>query len=512
MNLQADVLIVGAGLAGLCCARRLHEAGIPFMLFEGSDSVGGRVKTDVVNGFLLDRGFQIFLTAYPEARSVLDYQSLDFQPFLPGALVRCAGKFHAISDPFRRPAKALETMLSPIGSVSDKMRMGLLQLGVLSRVPSSRESAITVFGRVAENPMVRLGGLEIQPSAIRVDGPAAAPLPLDPQSKVESNSDVRLDWRFLDLRKPENLLTFQVQTTCEWAMRQFWDREGFIEIHTPKLMGSPSETRAELFELEYFGRKAYLAQSPQFYKQMAIAAGLDKVFEIGPAFRADPSFTPRHSTEFISIDVEVAWIESHLDVIALEERWLQAVLQAVKDKHGVKIKESFGVDVTVPTAPFPRITMAEAVEILKQRGHSLPPEKKGDLDPAGERLLGEYVKKELGHEFVFLVDWPSSARAFYHMRYEKDPTITKSFDLLWNGIEITTGAQREHRYDFLVQQAIDKGLAVEGLKFYLDFFKYGCPPHGGFGFGLARMLAIMLNRGNIRDVTLLFRGPTRLEP
>jgi aspartyl/asparaginyl-tRNA synthetase len=277
-------------------------------------------------------------------------------------------------------------------------------------------------------------------------------------------------------------------------------------------MGSASETRAELFELDYFGRKAYLAQSPQFYKQMAMAAGFDKVFEIGPVFRADPSFTPRHSTEFISIDVEVAWIESHLEVMWLEERWLQYVLQAVKDEHGQKIKEAFGVELTVPTAPFPRITMAEAVEILKQRGHTLPPEKKGDLDPGGERLLGEYVKNELGHEFVFLVDWPISARAFYHMRHETAPTITKSFDLLWNGTEITTGAQREHRYDLLVQQAVDKGLAVEPLRFYFEFFKYGCPPHGGFGFGLARMLAIMLNRGSIREVTLLFRGPTRLEP
>ena len=375
----------------------------------------------------------------------------------------------------------------------------------------TRESAVTIKGRLVANPVVKLGGIEIQPTEFRVESVADPNLPLDPQAQVAPNPDVRMDWRFLDLRRAENLLTFRVQTTALTAMREFWKRENFIELQTPKLMGSASESGAELFTLDYFGRPAYLAQSPQFYKQMAIAAGFERVFEIGPAFRADPSFTPRHATEFTSVDVELSWIDSHHDVMDHEARWLQFVLQAVQDEHGSAIK-TFGAPVSVPAVPFPKLTMAKATAILAKMGHTLPPEKKGDLDPQGERLLGEFALKEFGHEFVFVTDWDKSVRAFYHMRYPDNPNITKGFDLLWKGTEITTGAQREHRYDVLVAQARDKGFALEPLQFYLHFFKYGCPPHGGFGFGLARFIALMLNRGNIREVTFLFRGPTRLEP
>ncbi len=374
----------------------------------------------------------------------------------------------------------------------------------------TRESAVTVLGKVVENPVVKTGGVEVLIRELRVEGLADRLLPLDLSGAQEPNPEVRLNWRFLDLRRPENLLIFQVQTAVEHAMREYWMREGFIEIHSPKLMGSASESGAELFSLEYFGRQAYLAQSPQFYKQMAMAAGFDRVFEIGPAFRADPSFTPRHATEFTSVDVEMSWIASHEDVMAFEERWLQYALSRVKDQFGAKIREAFGVDVVVPEIPFPRIAMDEALRVLSRQGHT--PERRGDLDPAGERLLGEYAVRELGHQFVFVTDYPAEVRAFYHMRHEHAPAITKGFDLLWNGIEVTTGAQREHRYDVLVAQAKEKGLSLEPIQFYLDFFKYGCPPHGGFGFGLSRMLMVLLNRPSIREVTYIYRGPTRLSP
>jgi aspartyl-tRNA synthetase len=297
------------------------------------------------------------------------------------------------------------------------------------------------------------------------------------------------------------------------AMREFWISHGFVEIHTPKIMGSPSEGGAELFTLEYFGQTASLAQSPQFYKQMAMAAGLDRVFEIGPAFRADPSFTPRHSTEFTSVDMEMSWIESHHDVMEFEEAWLVHVLKTVRDRHGKEIAETFGIQVVVPDLPFPKVTMDEAQRILQDKGY-LPPAdtKKGDIDPQGERLLCEYAKEKFGHEFIFITDYPIEVRPFYHMRREDEPQLTKSFDLLWKWMEITTGAQREHRYDVLVKQATEKGVGLESIQFYLDFFKYGCPPHGGFGFGLARLLAAMLNQKSIRDVVFLHRGPNRLIP
>lgn len=376
-----------------------------------------------------------------------------------------------------------------------------------------RESAIQVTGLVVSNPSVKLGGLEVQLKTLSIESSADVLLPIDIFGQTETEVDKRLDWRFLDLRQPEKQLIFRIQTTVEMAMREFWIENGFVEIHTPKIMGSPSEGGAELFTLEYFGQTASLAQSPQFYKQMAMAAGMDRVFEIGPAFRADPSFTPRHSTEFTSVDMEMSWIESHHDIMDFEEAWLCHILETVKEKHGEQIGTAFDVDVVIPTRPFPRVTMREAQAVLQDKGHVAPAEtKKGDIDPQGERLLCEYAKEKFGHEFIFITDYPIEVRPFYHMRKADAPSETKSFDLLWKWMEITTGAQREHRYDVLVKQAAEKGVELESIQFYLDFFKYGCPPHGGFGFGLARLLAAMLNQKSIRDVVFLHRGPNRLVP
>jgi nondiscriminating aspartyl-tRNA synthetase len=374
------------------------------------------------------------------------------------------------------------------------------------------ESALTITGKVVDNPIVKLGGLEIQLETLAVEGPAASPVPFDPFGETLPMIDFRMDWRYLDLRRPENLLVFRAQTTLEMAMREYWLKKNFIEIHSPKIMGAPSESGAELFELTYFDRKAYLAQSPQFYKQMAMAAGFDRVFEIGPVFRADPSFTSRHTTEFTGVDMEMSWVESHDNVMQFMEGWLQYCYQRVKDSHGNEIKNQLGTEIIVPNVPFPRIKMKDAIEILKSRGYKLPPEKKGDIDPAGERELAAYIKEKFNHEFVFLTDWPIAVRPFYHMRVPGDPTLTRSFDLIANGLEITTGAQREHRYDILANQALEKGLRLEPIQYYLDFFKFGCPPHGGFGLGLGRLLMVLLGLANLREAMFLFRGPNRLSP
>jgi aspartyl-tRNA synthetase len=320
-----------------------------------------------------------------------------------------------------------------------------------------------------------------------------------------------MDWRYLDLRRPDRRLIFEVQTTVERAMREFWAKQGFIELHSPKFMGSASESGAELFKVEYFEGVAYLAQSPQFYKQMAMAAGFGKVFEVGPVFRANPSFTSRHDTEFTSVDVEISWIDSHEDVMAFEEAWLAHVLAAVKDAHGDAISSTFGTEVVVPGVPFPRIQLEHAKELLRERGHDAPGAGH-DLDPPSERALSELIRERDGHEFAFVTDYPTTVRPFYHMRHEHDQTLTKSFDLLWRGIEITTGAQREHRYEQLLAQAREKGVEIEPIQYYLDFFRYGTPPHGGFGFGLTRLLMQLCNQDNVREVTFLYRGPHRLEP
>jgi aspartyl-tRNA synthetase len=369
------------------------------------------------------------------------------------------------------------------------------------------ESAVTIAGTVAADERVKLGGLELKLEELQVDSPAEPEVPIAPDSAL----DKRIDWRYLDLRRPDRRLIFEVQTTTEQAMRDYWRKQGFIELHSPKLMGSASESGAELFKVDYFERMAYLAQSPQFYKQMAMAAGFGKVFEVGPVFRANPSFTSRHDTEFTSVDVEIAWIDSHEDVMAFEERWLAHVLAAVKETHGEQIEATFETELIVPSVPFPRVTLEHAKELLREHGHDAPGAGH-DLDPPSERALSAIVKELHGHEFAFVTDYPTTVRPFYHMRHSEDQTLTKSFDLLWRGIELTTGAQREHRYEQLLAQAEDKGVDVGPIQYYLDFFRYGAPPHGGFGFGLTRLLMQMLGQENVREVTFLYRGPHRLEP
>lgn len=374
---------------------------------------------------------------------------------------------------------------------------------------ATKGSALEVCGMVHLNPRVKAGGLEIMANEVIVVGPAESGLPVDDASAPE----LQLDWRFLSLRRPQNYLLFEIQTTVERAMRDFWIERGFLEVHSPKLMHSASESGSETFSMEYFDLgKAYLAQSPQFYKQMAMAAGLERVFEIGPVFRAEPSMTPKHATEFTSVDMEMSWIHSHDDVMAFEEEWLTSVLRTVHLEHGEAIATHFGVSSNPPSVGFPRITMQEAHALLARLGHAISPvTKPGDLDPEGERIVARHILDECGSDFFFLTEYPVGLRPFYHMRAPDRPHVTRSFDLLWNGVEITTGAQREHRYAQLATQAQEAGLR-DSVQYYLDFFRYGCPPHGGFGFGLARMLMIMLGLPSIREAVFLHRSPNRLTP
>ena len=368
-------------------------------------------------------------------------------------------------------------------------------------------SAVALSGRVIAAPRVKLGGVEVLVDSIDLVSIAEQPLPI----ADTSSPDLRLDWRFLDLRAPRQHLTFKVGDVLERSMRSFLQARQFTELHTPKLMGSASESGAEVFRVDYFGSSAYLAQSPQFYKQMAIAGGFDRVLEVGPVFRAEPSFTSRHSTEFTGLDMEMAWIDSVDDVIRMEEEMLAHAIAAVDDTLGQEIEEVFGVKLVVPTTPFPRMTLREARGQLSQVGWQ-PGGRTDDLDGEGERMLSKLVDDRQGHQFVFVTDYPVSVRPFYHMRAADDPTTTDSFDLIWNGLEVTTGAQREHRYDVLVAQAKEKGVPLDSVRDYVNCFRYGCPPHGGLGIGVNRLLMKLLDLPSIREATLFFRGPNRLTP
>ncbi len=371
----------------------------------------------------------------------------------------------------------------------------------------SNGSFVEITGNLKHDERVKLGGIEILLTGMKIVSLANPDSPIADDTSI----DKRLDWRFIDLRRPELNLMMRVQTEIEKTWREIWLENDFIEIHSPKLMASPSESHAELFKLEYFETHAYLAQSPQFYKQMAMSAGLGKVFEIGPVFRADPSFTSRHATEFVSVDMEMSWIDSHEDIMKFQEQLLVRAITAVKARYGEEIQKLYGIDIQIPATPFPRIPLAEAHKIVEARGYKVP-RMDGDLDPEGERQIAQHVMETYGHEFVFLTDYPKNIRPFYHMRHADNDQLTNSYDLIWKGTEITTGAQREHRIEILEKQVLDKGLELEGLNFYLDFFRYGAPSHGGFGMGLTRVVMLLLDLPNIREASFLFRGPNRLQP
>ena len=365
------------------------------------------------------------------------------------------------------------------------------------------ESVVSIEGTLRENPQVKLGGRELIPTKLEVLS-LAAPLPLT----KEANIDTRMDYRWLDLRGEKERLLFEVQTCLVASMREFLLQREFIEIHTPKLIAAASESGADVFEVGYFDRKAYLAQSPQFYKQMAMAAGFERIFETGPVFRAEKSYTNRHTTEFTGFDLEFSYIESFHDVMNLEAELLTYALERVQERYGEAIERLYGTKVVVPKLPFPVIALPELYRELEKRyGYHLPESERGDTTTEAEQLSYRFSMEEFGHEFLLITDFSAEKRAFYHMRKDGVP---QGYDLVWRGVEITTGAQREHRYEVLCRQADERGLG-EDVKFYTEFFRYGCPPHGGFGLGVDRLTMLLLGTG-IKEAMFLFRGPNRLTP
>ena len=366
------------------------------------------------------------------------------------------------------------------------------------------ESVITAEGMVVENSYVKMGGIEMLPDSIRIES-VAEPLPISKDAAIDS----RLDYRWIDLRSDRNTLIFKAQTVLVAAMRNYLLERGFLEIHTPKLIAAASESGADVFELKYFDRKAYLSQSPQFYKQMAMAAGFDRIFEVGPVFRAEKSFTNKHATEFTGFDLEMSYITSFRDVMDIEAELLQSALKAVKEQYGDQIKELFGLETVVPALPFPEMKLQDVYRELEERyGYTVDDSEKNDLTTDAEHLCARLSMDKFGHEFLFVTDYGPEKRAFYHMRDENGMPL--GYDLIWRGTEITTGAQREHRYEQLRAQADEKGL-TEDVKFYMDFFRYGCPPHGGFGLGVDRLTMLLLGIP-IKEVMFLFRGPNRVTP
>jgi aspartyl-tRNA synthetase len=370
----------------------------------------------------------------------------------------------------------------------------------------SRETVVSITGDVKESNQTALG-LELIPTSAEVLSEAAVPLPMGVVDKVNVEMDTRLNNRFMDLRKPEVKAIFELKAMMVELIEEAVRKNGFTQVYTPKISAAGAEGGAELFKVDYFGKPAYLAQSPQLYKQILMSTGLDRVFEISPAFRAEHSNTNRHVTEFISFDCEMSWIANEEEVMAMIETIIDHVLNGLKEK-GAKQLAILGKEITVPARPYPMLTYSECLKMVNENG--LPLKEGDDLGTEGEKIIGDIMMAK-GCDLYFIIEYPEEAKPFYIM--EKDGTpYSFSFDLDYRGQEISSGGQREHRYDVLVARMQKKGLDPEDFSFYLDAFKYGMPPHGGWGIGIERLLVKMLDLPNIREAILFPRDPSRLSP
>ena len=372
------------------------------------------------------------------------------------------------------------------------------------------ESIVSIIGLVKEAKQVTLG-YEVEIEEVIIDSLSETPLPIVIEEEYKNNLtalEQRLDYRWIDLRSNKNSLMVEVSSFFFEKLREFCIQNNFIQIHTPKILGVASEGGANVFEVKYFDRKAYLAQSPQFHKQMAIASDIERVFSIGPAFRAEKSYTTRHLTEYTSFDIEMAYIDSFRDVCDFEEEMLTFTLEKIEEKFGDQIKELFGVEVKKPQNKFEYLTVKEAKEKLAKA--NIPSKDDGDFSPEEERALSKIVEEESGSEFLFVTEFPHNKRAFYHMKDPHNQEYALGFDLLWKGVEITTGAQREHRTEHLIKNAEERGIKTETLQEYFDYFRYGCPPHGGFAIGTERFLMKLLGYSTVLETSFLPNTPNRL--
>jgi len=370
------------------------------------------------------------------------------------------------------------------------------------------ESVIAVRGVLVESKAA-LGGREIQAREIEVYS-KAEPLPIDIHDYAKTVLAKRLDWRFLDLRNPRNQTIFLVEAEMAKAAREWFISNSFVEIFTSKIVGAATEGGAEVFSIVYFDKPAFLAQSPQLYKQMGVIAGFERVYEIGPAFRAEPHHTTRHLTEYTSVDLEMGFIDSYEDVMDAVESVVRSMVEHGISAYRERVEEYFPNAIHSLPKKIPRITIREAYRLLQSAGVHV--EWGEDLSSEAERKLGEIVEKEYGSPIVFVTEYPWNARPFYTMKKPEEPDWTLSFDLLFRGLEIATGGQREHRYDVLRKQIEEKGLNPRNFEWYLNMFRYGAPPHGGAGIGLERVVMQALGLGNIREARLLPRDPERLTP
>jgi aspartyl-tRNA synthetase len=371
-----------------------------------------------------------------------------------------------------------------------------------------KEDIIAVQGTVVEKRVAKVGS-EITASKIELVTKAKAAAPLDMSGKIESNLDARLDWRVIDLRRPENTAIFQIQSKLAEGMVEYLKEKGYLQVFTPCLLGGTSEGGAEVFKTDYFGKEAFLRQDPQLHRQLCIAAGLDKIYDLGPNWRAELSHTTQHLCEHRGMAVELGFIADESDTMRVEEEVAVAALKKV-EKDCTRELALLNVEVHLPRTPFPEMRYPEIYEILEEYGRKVPYGK--DIGKEGESILTKHVLEKHKAEAFFINRYPSEVKPFYVMRVDEEPQWARSVDFVYRGVEQSSGGQREHRYEKIIEQMKEQRISQEGMKWFTEPFKFGVPPHGGFCLGIERLTMAFLGKENIRETTLFPRTPERLLP
>jgi nondiscriminating aspartyl-tRNA synthetase len=423
-----------------------------------------------------------------------------------GSEVHLAGWVHdvralgGISFVLLRNSKGIVQVAAPKKVVTPKVQEAIAAL--------HQEDVIACTGTVKESKAAR-HGFEVVPSEIIVLSKASTPLPLDPRGVTPAALDTRLQWRTIELRRPESSAVFKIENAVVQGFEEYLRSEGFMRAFTPSILGGISEGGSEVFKIDYYGKPAFLRQDPQLHRQLTIAGGFDRVYDLGTNWRAELSHTPRHLSEHRTIAPEMAFISDERDTMRVQERM---VAHGIKKVIGDCPEElaTLKVDLKAPETPFPEVSFPAAYKTLEKLGKKLP--RNQDIDEGSQRALAEQVKKETESDFFFLNRFPSAAKPFYVMRVDDDPEFARSVDLVYKGLELSSGGQREHRHDKIVSQIKEKGFSAEGLRWFTDPFKYGVPPHGGYSFGIERFVAYLLGIQNIKEAVLFPRDPETLQP
>jgi aspartyl-tRNA synthetase len=371
-----------------------------------------------------------------------------------------------------------------------------------------KEDVIAVEGTPVKERIAKIGA-EVIPAKIELIVKALSSVPLDISGNIESNLDVRLDWRVIDLRRRENLAIFQIQSKLVEGMLEYLRINDYLQVFTPCLLGGTSEGGAEVFKIDYFGKEAFLRQDPQLHRQLCIAAGFEKIYDLGPNWRAEHSHTPRHLCEHRGLAVEFGFMQDERDMMRVEEETILSALKKIKSECGREL-ELLQVNLEIPPTPFPEMKFPEIYDILEQYDKKLPPG--SDLDKEAETILSKHVLERYKSDAFFINRFPFKVKPFYVMRVDDDPEWTRSVDFVYKDLEQSSGGQRENRYEKIMNQLNEKNINPQGMSWFTEPFKYAVPPHGGFCLGIERFTMSLLNKQNVRETVLFPRTPERLLP